>query len=46
MSHLRGGGVLYDARIGMALGHAGGIVQVAVALIRPSQPPAPVLRTA
>ena len=49
-----GGGVLYDAlgsytmawRIGVALGLAGGIVQVAFALIRPSQPPAPVLRTA
>ena len=41
MSHLRGGGVLYDA-----LGLAGGIVQVVFALIRPSQPPAPVLRTA
>lgn len=49
-----GGGVLYDAlgsytmawRIGVALGLAGGIVQVAFALIRPSQPPATVLRTA
>ncbi|UPJ45330.1 MFS transporter [Bradyrhizobium sp. 40] len=49
-----GGGVLYDAlgsytmawRIGVALGLAGGIIQVAFALIRPSQPPAPVLRTA
>ena len=49
-----GGGVLYDAlgsytmawRIGVALGLAGGIVQVAFALVRPSQPPAPVLRTA
>ncbi|SFK13573.1 MFS transporter [Bradyrhizobium sp. cf659] len=49
-----GGGVLYDAlgsytmawRIGVALGLAGGIVQVAFALTRPSQPPAPVLRTA
>ncbi len=49
-----GGGVLNDAlgsytmawRIGVALGSAGGIVQVAFALIRPSQPPAPVLRTA
>lgn len=49
-----GGGVIYDAlgsynmawRIGVALGLAGGIVQVAFALIRPSQPPAPVLRTA
>jgi predicted MFS family arabinose efflux permease len=47
-----GGGVLYDAlgsytmawRIGVALGLAGGIIQVAFALIRPSQPP--VLRTA
>jgi hypothetical protein len=44
--------VLYDAlgsytmawRIGVALGLAGGIVQVAFALIRPSHPP--VLRTA
>ena len=42
-----GGGVLYDAlgsytmawRIGVALGLAGGIVQVAFALIRPSEPP-------
>jgi predicted MFS family arabinose efflux permease len=42
-----GGGVLYDAlgsytmawRIGVALGLAGGIIQVAFALIRPSQPP-------
>jgi predicted MFS family arabinose efflux permease len=42
-----GGGVLYDAlgsytmawRIGVALGLAGGIVQVAFALIRPSGPP-------
>jgi predicted MFS family arabinose efflux permease len=42
-----GGGVLYDAlgsytmawRIGVALGRAGGIIQVAFALIRPSQPP-------
>ena len=49
-----GGGVLYDAlgsytmawRTGVALGLAGGIIQVAFALIRPSQPPAPVLRTA
>ncbi|MCK1417722.1 MFS transporter [Bradyrhizobium sp. CW4] len=49
-----GGGLLYDAlgsytmawRIGIALGLAGGIIQVAFALIRPSQPPAPVLRTA
>lgn len=49
-----GGGLIYDAlgsynmawRIGVALGLAGGIIQVAFALIRPSQPPAPVLRTA
>jgi predicted MFS family arabinose efflux permease len=49
-----GGGVIYDAlgsyttawRIGVALGLAGGIIQVAFALTRPSQPPAPVLRTA
>lgn len=49
-----GGGVIYDSlgsynmawRIGVALGLAGGITQVAFALIRPSQPPAPVLRTA
>lgn len=49
-----GGGVIYDAlgsynmawRIGVALGLAGGIIQVAFALIRPSQPPAPMLRTA
>ena len=42
-----GGGVIYDAlgsytmawRIGVALGLAGGIIQVAFALIRPSQPP-------
>ncbi|NOJ42836.1 MFS transporter [Bradyrhizobium australiense] len=42
-----GGGVLYDAlgsytmawRIGVALGLAGGVVQVAFALIRPSGPP-------
>lgn len=47
-----GGGLLYDAlgsytvawRIGVALGLAGGIVQVTFALIRPSQPPT--LRTA
>jgi len=47
-----GGGVLYDSlgsytmawRIGVALGLAGGIIQVAFALIRPSEPP--VLRTA
>ena len=45
-------GALYEAlgsytmarRIGVALGLAGGIIQVAFALIRPSQPP--VLRTA
>jgi predicted MFS family arabinose efflux permease len=48
-----GGGVLYDAlgsytmawRIGVALGLAGGIIQVAFALIRPSEPPA-LLKTA
>ena len=48
-----GGGVIYDAlgsytmawRIGVALGLTGGIIQIAFALIRPSQPP-PVLRTA
>ena len=42
-----GGGLLYDSlgsytmawRIGVALGLAGGIVQVAFALIRPTQPP-------
>jgi predicted MFS family arabinose efflux permease len=42
-----GGGVLYDAlgsytmawRIGVALGLAGGIIQVAFALIRPGRPP-------
>ncbi|MFL6838099.1 MAG: MFS transporter [Bradyrhizobium sp.] len=47
-----GGGLIYDAlgsytmawRVGVALGLAGGILQVAFALIRPSQPP--VLRTA
>src|SRR5437763_15890993 len=47
-----GGGLVYDQlgsytmawRIGVALGLAGGIIQVAFALIRPSQPP--VLRTA
>ena len=47
-----GGGVIYDSlgsytmawRIGVALGLAGGIIQVAFALIRPSQPP--VLRAA
>ncbi len=44
-----GGGLIYDSlgsytmawRIGVALGLAGGIVQVAFALIRPSQPPLP-----
>jgi predicted MFS family arabinose efflux permease len=49
-----GGGVIYDSlgsytmawRIGVALGLAGGIIQVAFALIRPSQPPAPVLKAA
>ncbi|MGY4624011.1 MFS transporter [Bradyrhizobium sp. USDA 4486] len=49
-----GGGLLYDAlgsytmawRIGVALGLAGGIIQVAFALVRPSQPPAPVLKAA
>lgn len=43
-----GGGLLYDAlgsytmawRIGVALGLTGGIVQIAFALIRPTQPPA------
>jgi predicted MFS family arabinose efflux permease len=47
-----GGGLLYDAlgsytmawRIGVALGLAGGIIQVAFALVRPSEPP--MLRTA
>jgi predicted MFS family arabinose efflux permease len=47
-----GGGLIYDAlgsyalawRIGVALGLAGGIIQVAFALVRPSQPPS--LRTA
>ncbi len=47
-----GGGLIYDAlgsytmawRIGVALGLAGGIIQVAFALIRPSRPP--LLRTA
>ena len=42
-----GGGLIYDTlgsytmawRIGVALGLAGGIIQVAFALIRPSQPP-------
>jgi predicted MFS family arabinose efflux permease len=47
-----GGGLIYDSlgsynmawRIGVALGLAGGIIQVAFALIRPSEPP--LLRTA
>jgi len=47
-----GGGLIYDQlgsynmawRIGVALGLAGGIIQVAFALVRPSQPP--LLRTA
>jgi predicted MFS family arabinose efflux permease len=47
-----GGGLIYDQlgsynmawRIGVALGLAGGIIQVAFALVRPSQPP--MLRTA
>ena len=47
-----GGGLIYDAlgsytmawRIGVALGLAGGIIQVAFALVRPSEPP--LLRTA
>ena len=42
-----GGGLIYDSlgsytmawRVGVALGLAGGIIQVAFALIRPSQPP-------
>ena len=42
-----GGGLIYDAlgsytmawRVGVALGLAGGIIQVAFALIRPSEPP-------
>jgi predicted MFS family arabinose efflux permease len=42
-----GGGLIYDAlgsytmawRIGVALGLAGGIIQVAFALVRPSEPP-------
>lgn len=46
-----GGGLIYDSlgsyttawRIGVALGLAGGIIQVAFALIRPSQPPTPVV---
>jgi hypothetical protein len=33
-------------RIGVALGLAGGIVQVAFAMLRPSQPPSPVLEAA
>lgn len=49
-----GGGLIYDSlgsynmawRIGVALGLAGGIIQVTFALIRPSQPPTPVLRAA
>ncbi|MBK3662878.1 MFS transporter [Bradyrhizobium diazoefficiens] len=49
-----GGGLIYDAlgsynmawRIGVAVGLAAGIVQIAFALIRPSQPPTPALRTA
>src|SRR4051794_25343741 len=48
-----GGGLIYDAlgsytmawRIGVALGLAGGIIQVAFALFRPSEPP-PLLKTA
>jgi predicted MFS family arabinose efflux permease len=48
-----GGGLIYDSlgsynmawRIGVALGLAGGIIQVAFALVRPSEPPR-VLRTA
>ena len=47
-----GGGLIYDSlgsytmawRIGVALGLAGGIIQVAFALIRPSQPPMAVAR--
>jgi tetrahydromethanopterin S-methyltransferase subunit D len=47
-----GGGLLYDAlgsytmawRIGVALGLAGGIIQIAFALVRPSAPP--MLKTA
>jgi hypothetical protein len=47
-----GGGLIYDSlgsynmawRIGVALGLAGGIIQVAFALIRPSAPP--MLKTA
>lgn len=49
-----GGGLIYDAlgsynmawRIGVAVGLAAGIVQIAFALIRPSQPPTPALRMA
>lgn len=49
-----GGGLIYDAlgsynmawRIGVAVGLAAGIIQIAFALIRPTAPPAPVLRTA
>lgn len=49
-----GGGLIYDSlgsynmawRIGVALGLAGGIIQVAFALMRPSQPSTPVLRAA
>src|SRR5438552_17975663 len=49
-----GGGLLYDAlgsynmawRIGVAVGLAAGIVQIAFALIRPTTSPPPVLRTA
>lgn len=49
-----GGGLIYDAlgsynlawRIGVAVGLAAGIIQIAFALIRPTAPPASVLRTA
>jgi predicted MFS family arabinose efflux permease len=49
-----GGGLIYDAagsytlawRIGVAVGLAAGIIQVAFALIRPTAVPPPVLRTA
>jgi predicted MFS family arabinose efflux permease len=49
-----GGGLIYDAagsytlawRIGVAVGLAAGIIQVAFALIRPTAAPPPVLRTA
>jgi predicted MFS family arabinose efflux permease len=49
-----GGGLIYDAlgsynlawRIGVAVGLAAGIIQVAFALIRPTTSPPPVLRTA